>query len=95
MAVAASPFAATAWSFLTLLEVEEFEHLSEDAASLSNANRLAIAFHEPKKLEAERQSLLGRMRAVATISVADAKARGLEMVQKILKGRVLEDGNGR
>lgn len=91
MAVAARSFAATAWAFLTLSETEEFDDLKADAAALQGASRFAIAFHEPKRLEGERLSLLARLRESSATSVQSALERGRRLVERIRKGRVLDD----
>lgn len=98
IALGVRPFAAAAWTFLTLMETEEFDLLQDDGAALRQASLTAIAFHEPRKLEGEHRSLLQRMRAETSLSVSEAKDRALKMLARMRKERVMadvEDADGR
>ena len=88
LAVARAPFAETAWSFLQLLTLERFDALTRDGEGLQAASRVAIAFHEPRKLEAEHRGFLDRVRdRSAVVSVADARAR----LQRLRRSGAMND----
>lgn len=89
-AVAAEPFARTAWSLLELLEVERIESLAEDGDRLREASLTAIAYHEPKRLEDERKHLLARVRESRSPNVQGALARGRAMIERLRRGKVLD-----
>jgi len=80
LAVAREPFAETAWAFAQLVTLERFDVLQRDGEGLTAASRAAIAFHEPKKLDAERRHFLARLNPSAMISVAAAKARARKLL---------------
>ncbi len=80
LAVAREPFSETAWAFAHAVQLERFDALQRDGEGLQAASRAAIAFHEPKRLEAERKSFLARLSPATMITVAEARARARRLV---------------
>lgn len=83
-AVAARPFAETAWAHLQLLQVERFDEFIRDAEDLRSANRVSLAFNEPKALGEEHAALKRKWReGSADLSAETAHARGLALARRI------------
>jgi hypothetical protein len=81
LAVARGPFAETAWAFAQLVTLERFDAIARDGEGLQAANRAAIAFHAPQKLEGERQGFLERLRGRPRVSANEAKARARKLIE--------------
>ena len=83
------PFAFLLWSFYTLQDNERRTGWEERMKRLETAALAAIAFHDPARLEQERQNAIGD----AAPRTADEQliARARRMVADIERGKVLQD----
>ena len=91
--VAQAPFAETAWTLLHLLDLERLDALRANAQGLQQASQTALAVNEPKLLARESDRLAQEARALFAGNVGDvqaARARGLALVEKLRRGRVLD-----
>lgn len=79
--VARDPFAWTAVTFARLEDLDRQATATRDAEELRLAERIALAFHEPAKLAAERRALADRLRP--RVSAADARARARQLAQRL------------
>jgi hypothetical protein len=83
--VAADDYAWTLWAYLGLAEIEDMDALMRDGEGLQAAERTAMAFHEPARLQAERTEL--RRRAGLEMPAQDAMDRAAAMVQRMRKAK--------
>lgn len=89
--VARAPFSETAWTFGQLGDLERHDALQRDGEGLQAANRAAMAFNAPKRLEGERREYLARVRQGPKRSVADAKERARRMITTMHQQGVMDD----
>jgi hypothetical protein len=82
----------TAWSHLQLLDIERLDEFQRDAEDLRSAERVAMAFNEPKLLGHERIDLQRRLAAPFGDSIdatRDARSRGIALAERLARGKVL------
>jgi hypothetical protein len=84
--VALQPFADTALTMLHLLERERVEQLDAEARELRLVERVALAFHEPQRLNDERRGFLDR--AGLLPSHDDAHDAGRELLAQALRAGI-------
>lgn len=92
-AVAQRPFAETAWTLLHLLDLERIDALRASAQGLQQASQVGLAVNEPKLIARESDRLAQEARALfagGANDVRSARARGLALVEKLRRGRVLD-----
>lgn len=83
------PFALLALQDSVLRELEEDASVIRDSEELRFASRMALGFHEPKKLAGEARALQARVRGQTEESAAEALARGRALVERLTRGGVM------
>lgn len=80
-AVRAAPYVETLYEFLHLQQQDRIEELRERGRALQSASLMALAFHEPKRLQEEHRRLM--VDSGLTVPPAVSREHALALVAEV------------